>query len=92
MTEAAALPLLERTNLLGLSRAKMEQFLVGIGEKPFRAQQILKWIHHAGIDDFELMTNIGKPLKAKLQAKAGGNSPAGKLSVSTIRPTAPANG
>lgn len=66
----AALPVLEKTNLLGLSRAKMEQFLVGIGEKPFRAQQILKWIHHAGIDDFESMTNIGKPLKAKLQAVA----------------------
>jgi 23S rRNA (adenine2503-C2)-methyltransferase len=60
----------EKVNLLGLSRAKMEQFLVGIGEKPFRAQQILKWLHHAGVDDFEAMTNIGKSLRAKLQEVA----------------------
>jgi 23S rRNA (adenine2503-C2)-methyltransferase len=62
----AALQAPDKVNLLGLSRAKMEQFLVGIGEKPFRAQQILKWIHHAGIADFESMTNIGKSLRAKL--------------------------
>ena len=59
-----------KVNLLGLSRAKMEQFLVEIGEKPFRAQQILKWIYHAGIIDFDAMTNIGKPLRAKLQQLA----------------------
>lgn len=56
-----------KVNLLGLSRTKMEAFLVEIGEKPFRAQQILKWIHHAGITDFAAMTNIGKPLRQRLQ-------------------------
>lgn len=56
----------EKVNLLGLTRAKMEAFLVSIGEKPFRAQQILKWIHHSGIDNFDDMSNIGKPLRAKL--------------------------
>ncbi|MDB6060717.1 MAG: hypothetical protein JWM78_820 [Verrucomicrobiaceae bacterium] len=66
----AAVEVVEKVNLLGLSRVKMEQFLVEIGEKPFRAQQILKWIHHAGVDDFELMTNIGKSLRAKLQQVA----------------------
>lgn len=66
----AALQAPEKVNLLGLSRVKMEQFLVDNGEKPFRAQQILKWIHHAGVADFESMTNIGKPLRAKLQAIA----------------------
>ena len=59
-----------KVNLLGLSRSKMEQFLVGIGEKPFRAQQILKWLHHAGVDDFDAMTNIGKALRARLQEVA----------------------
>ncbi len=54
-------------NLLGLSRHKMEAFLVENGEKSFRAQQILKWIHHAGVTDFAAMTNIGKPLRQKLQ-------------------------
>jgi len=60
----------DKVNLLGLSRAKMEQFLVGLGEKPFRAQQILKWLHHAGVDDFDAMTNIGKVLREKLRATA----------------------
>lgn len=55
-----------KVNLLGLSRAKMEQFFVDIGEKPFRAQQILKWIHHAGVTDFEAMTNLGKALRTRL--------------------------
>lgn len=69
MNELAAIAA-GKVNLLGLSRAKMEQFLVDIGEKPFRAQQILKWIHHAGVADFDAMTNIGKPLRAKLQQLA----------------------
>ena len=60
----------DKVNLLGLSREKLEQFLVGIGEKPFRAQQILKWIHHAGVDDFDAMSNIGKNLRARLQEVA----------------------
>jgi 23S rRNA (adenine2503-C2)-methyltransferase len=66
MIENAAQPL-GKVNLLGLSRAKMEQFLVSLGEKPFRAQQLLKWIHQSGISDFSAMTNIGKPLRQRLQ-------------------------
>jgi 23S rRNA (adenine2503-C2)-methyltransferase len=49
-----------------MTRSKMEAWLVSIGEKPFRAQQILKWIHHSGVDDFEQMSNLGKALRAKL--------------------------
>ncbi|WP_317889701.1 23S rRNA (adenine(2503)-C(2))-methyltransferase RlmN [Spongiibacter pelagi] len=56
----------EKVNLLGMSRSKMEAWLVSIGEKPFRAQQILKWIHHTGVDDFNDMSNLGKALRAKL--------------------------
>ncbi|MEH6556504.1 MAG: 23S rRNA (adenine(2503)-C(2))-methyltransferase RlmN [Oceanicoccus sp.] len=56
----------EKTNLLGLSREKMEAFCVSLGEKPFRAQQLLKWIHHQGVDDFDAMTNISKTLRSRL--------------------------
>lgn len=66
MIESAA-PQTVKTNLLGLSLSKMEAFLVSLGEKPFRAQQILKWIHHSGVSDFAEMTNIGKALRQKLQ-------------------------
>ncbi|GAB3379352.1 23S rRNA (adenine(2503)-C(2))-methyltransferase RlmN [Spongiibacter taiwanensis] len=61
---------IQRVNLLGMPRHKLEDFLRSIGEKPFRAQQILKWIHHNGIDDFEQMTNLGKALRAKLSEVA----------------------
>ena len=59
-----------RVNLLGLSPRQMEQFFLEIGEKKFRAQQVLKWIHHAGITDIGAMTNLGKALREKLQAIA----------------------
>ena len=59
-----------RVNLLGLSLRQMEQFFLDIGEKKFRAQQVLKWIHHAGVSDIEEMTNLGKALREKLQGIA----------------------
>jgi 23S rRNA (adenine2503-C2)-methyltransferase len=59
-----------RINLLGLSLSRMEQFFLDIGEKKFRAQQVLKWIHHAGVTDIGEMTNLGKALREKLQAIA----------------------
>ena len=55
-----------RVNLLGLTLAQMEQFFLDIGEKKFRAQQVLKWIHHAGVTDIGEMTNLGKALREKL--------------------------
>jgi 23S rRNA (adenine2503-C2)-methyltransferase len=55
-----------RVNLMGLSRAQMEQYFLDIGEKKFRAQQVLKWIHHAGVTRIEDMTNLGKALREKL--------------------------
>ena len=58
---------LEKVNLLGLTREKMQQFCQSLGEKPFRAQQLLKWIHHQGVDDFDAMTNISKSLRARLK-------------------------
>jgi 23S rRNA (adenine2503-C2)-methyltransferase len=59
-----------RINLLGLSLRQLEQFFLDIGEKKFRAQQVLKWIHHAGVTDIGEMTNLGKALREKLQAIA----------------------
>lgn len=42
-----------KTNLLGLTQPQMEQFFESIGEKRFRAGQVMKWIHHFGVDDFD---------------------------------------
>ncbi|WBA83575.1 23S rRNA (adenine(2503)-C(2))-methyltransferase RlmN [Endozoicomonas sp. GU-1] len=59
-----------KVNLLGLSRKKMEAFFLTIGEKKFRAEQVLKWIHHHRVDDFDEMTNISKSLRERLKANA----------------------
>ena len=58
------------SNLLGLDSIGMEQFFAGLGEKPFRARQVLKWIHRRGAADFVAMTDIAKDLRVKLQAAA----------------------
>ena len=57
-------------NLLGLDSQGMEQFFAGIGEKPFRARQVLKWIHRRGAEDFTAMSDIAKDLRAKLVGAA----------------------
>lgn len=59
-----------KINLLGLTQPEMEQFFESIGEKRFRAGQVMKWIHHFGVDDFAAMTNVGKALREKLEASA----------------------
>jgi len=56
----------DKVNLLSFNRAQMREFFESIGEKNFRAEQALKWIHHYGVDDFEQMTNFSKLLRAKL--------------------------
>jgi 23S rRNA (adenine2503-C2)-methyltransferase len=55
-----------KQNLLNLDRQGLEAFFAELGEKPFRATQVLKWIHQVGVSDFELMTNISKALRERL--------------------------
>ena len=57
----------QRTNLLGMPRKKMEAFFAEMGEKPFRAKQVMQWIHQYGVSDFDEMTNISKSLRTKLK-------------------------
>lgn len=60
------IPSIEKINLLGMPKAKLEAFFESLGEKRFRAAQVLKWIHQMGVDDFEEMSNISKKLRDKL--------------------------
>ena len=57
-------------NLLGLDLQGMERLFAGLGEKPFRARQVLKWIHRRGAADFASMSDIAKELRVKLAAAA----------------------
>ncbi|BDE25371.1 dual-specificity RNA methyltransferase RlmN [Acinetobacter baumannii] len=62
-----ASPAAEKVNLLGMSRAELEKFFEDIGEKKFRAGQVMKWIHQYFVTDFAEMTNISGKLRAKLE-------------------------
>ena len=59
-----------KVNLLNFNREQMQQFFADLGEKKFRAEQALKWIHHYGMDNFDDMTNFSKALRAKLKEVA----------------------
>ena len=71
MTESTA-----KVNLLGMGKSAMERFFTEeLGEKRFRATQVLKWIHQRGVDDFDDMTDVSKALRDKLKAVAVINAP-----------------
>lgn len=59
-----------KINLLDLDRPAMERFFLELGEKPFRARQVMQWIHQRGITNIELMTDLSKSLRSSLQLKA----------------------
>ncbi|CDG47335.1 bifunctional tRNA (adenosine(37)-C2)-methyltransferase TrmG/ribosomal RNA large subunit methyltransferase RlmN [Serratia symbiotica] len=59
-----------KINLLDLNRQQMREFFSQMGEKPFRADQVMKWMYHYCCDDFEQMTDINKVLRNKLQRVA----------------------
>ena len=59
-----------KVNLLDLNRADMESFFAGLGEKAFRAKQVIQWLHQYGVDDFAAMTNLSKVLRARLEELA----------------------
>lgn len=56
-----------KINLLNFDHKGLREYFASIGEKPFRADQIMKWIYHFGYSDFEQMTNINRKLREKLQ-------------------------
>jgi 23S rRNA (adenine2503-C2)-methyltransferase len=37
-----------------------------MGEKPYRATQLMKWVYHHGVTNFEQMTNFSKVLRGNL--------------------------
>lgn len=58
--------LADKINLLGMDKPQLTEFFENIGEKPYRATQILKWIHQRKVTDFSLMTDLNKNLRSKL--------------------------
>jgi 23S rRNA (adenine2503-C2)-methyltransferase len=59
-----------RTNLFGLDRTGLREWFAQAGEKPYRADQVMKWMYHRHVTDFSQMTDVGKALRSKLEAVA----------------------
>ena len=66
MVASVAPPAADRINLLDLDRSDLEGFFAELGERPFRAVQVMKWIYHERVTDFAAMTNLGKALRERL--------------------------
>ena len=62
-------------NLIGLDAAGLERFFAEQGEKPFRAKQLLRWMHQQGEGDFARMSDLAKGLREKLAASARIDAP-----------------
>lgn len=69
-TSSVVTPKTEKINLLDLNRQQMREFFAQLGEKPFRADQVMKWMYHYCCDDFDEMTDINKVLRGKLKELA----------------------
>jgi len=69
LAQAVAEPA-KKVNLMNLTRVQMREFFAELGEKPFRADQLVKWIYHFGEDNFDNMTNLNKKLREKLKSVA----------------------
>jgi 23S rRNA (adenine2503-C2)-methyltransferase len=56
-------------NLFGLDRPSLRAAFADMGEKPFRADQVMQWIYRRGVDDFEQMSNLSKGLRQTLRER-----------------------
>ena len=59
-----------QVNLLDYDRNGLRELFAQLGEKPYRAEQVMKWIYHRHVTDFAQMTDVGKVLRDKLSAAA----------------------
>jgi 23S rRNA (adenine2503-C2)-methyltransferase len=65
-----------KTNLLGLPRAELENFVAAMGEKPFRARQLMKWLYRRAEGDISQMTDLAKKFRERLAEMAEIRTPA----------------
>ncbi len=65
-----------KTNLLDLDAAGLAAFCQTHGEQPFRARQVLQWVHQRREPEFARMSDLAKALRAKLEALAVVQAPA----------------
>jgi 23S rRNA (adenine2503-C2)-methyltransferase len=71
MTDAAT----SRTNLLGLERPGLEAFVGALGNKPFRARQLMSWLYKRAEGNFDAMTDLARDFRTQLLAVAEVRTP-----------------
>ncbi len=57
----------QKANLLNFNHQQIRDFFSHLGEKPYRAQQVMQWVHQLGLHDFAQMSNLSKTLREKLE-------------------------
>ena len=57
---------MEKTDIKSLNYQETENFILGLGEKKFRAKQIYQWMHEKCVSSFQDMTNISEKLRTRL--------------------------
>jgi len=65
-----------RTNLLGLSSAELAEFVDSMGERPYRARQLMHWMHRRHVLDIDAMTDLSLALRERLKTVATVAAPA----------------
>ena len=60
----------QRTDLLSLNRVGLQQYVESLGEKPYRARQLMQWIYGRGVTDFEAMTDLSRVSRQRFSANA----------------------
>lgn len=61
-------PVIQKKDIRALSLEQIQEYLVEVGEKPFRAKQVFEWLWKKGIKDFDEMTNLSLSLREHLKA------------------------
>lgn len=65
----------ERINLLGLDGPALTELVGQWGGKPFRARQLLRWVHQRGVNDFDLMTDLAREFRGQLTERCSIHAP-----------------
>lgn len=60
-----------QADLRSLSRAELQALVASLGEKPFRARQLQRWLHRSGAETFDEMTDLPRGLRQALRAGFG---------------------
>ncbi|MCH7822779.1 MAG: 23S rRNA (adenine(2503)-C(2))-methyltransferase RlmN [Proteobacteria bacterium] len=60
----------DKENLLGLPQSGLEAYFTKMGEKPYHARQVMRWMYQRGVTDFEQMSDLSKSLRQNLSSCA----------------------